>query len=248
MRRARGLLFAAALVVGLGAMRAEAPAAQDPFDRSAGLIGLLPLPEVFGESVCTPFQPKPIPLFATATATAPIGEIRVTKPWRFAPEGGCEGLEVRVFHGDVAATELPILEYGYEEVAAIVLARSAGRAQIALASGVAWLAEGDSPRFIPVERLLAEGLTYLRSGALALLRRAPVLDASRLDLTGATDPELIVRTLETRRVAGALWVRVTLLEENDCTGERTGVRADTAWVPFHGADRRPTVWFYSRGC
>ncbi|MCL4214996.1 MAG: hypothetical protein KJZ74_13890, partial [Gemmatimonadales bacterium] len=175
----------------------------------------------------------------------------VTTPWRFPPEGGCEGLEVRVFHGAAAPAELPTLAYGYEEVAAIVLARSGRRAQVALAPGSAWLDAGDSSRFLPVEELLPERLSYLRRGALPLLRRTPEDSAPRVTVAGteATDEtELLADVIDTRRVGEALWVRVVFEEENFCSQERTGVRGDSVWVPFHGADRRPTVWFYSRGC
>ncbi len=241
-------VVALATVAGLAGAGGAARAQQDPFDRTAGLIGLLPLPEVFGESVCTPFEPRAIPLYASATATDRAGEIRVTSPWRFPPEGGCEGLEVRVVRGDGPPSELPTLEYGYEEVAAIVLARDGRRAQVALASGAAWLDAGDGSRFLSVEALLPERLSYLRRGALPLLRRAPDMTAPRVTVASTDDPEVLADVLETRRVGEALWVRVALLEENECAGEPTGQRADTAWVPFHGADRRPTVWFHSRGC
>ena len=248
MSVSRGALVVAALGALLGLSRANEPVLQDPLDRSAGLIGLLPLPEVFGESVCVPFEAKPIDLFAGAGSAAPSGEIRVTKPWRFPPEGGCEGLEVRVFRGSGAPEVLPTLEYSYEESAAIVLERVAGRARIALTTGDAWIALPDSSRFLPAERLLAEGrLTYLREGAAAQLRRTPALDAPRLTITLGEDKEPLVEVLESRTIGGALWVRVTLLEENVCDGEPTGLKPDTAWVPFHGVDRRPTVWYYSRG-
>ena len=98
---------ALALAAGSGAVGMGASVTQDPFDRTAGLIGLLPLPEVFGETVCAPFEPRAIPLSADATVSERAGELRVTSPGKFPPEGECEGLEVRVFQGEAPPTELP---------------------------------------------------------------------------------------------------------------------------------------------
>lgn len=123
--------FAATLVLFPVAMAAAQPPGADR------VLGLLKLPEVFGNGPCHPFEPVAINLHA-APGGAPLGSIRVDQHWSFAPHGGCEGLQVNV-HGDGTHTELPTLEYANESPAAIVLATENGWFKIRLATGAGWL-------------------------------------------------------------------------------------------------------------
>ena len=41
------------------------------------VIGLLTLPEVFGGEACTPFEPRPVPLYAEPASKREVASIRV---------------------------------------------------------------------------------------------------------------------------------------------------------------------------
>ena len=130
--------------------------------------------------------------------------------------------------------------------ALISLAKCSVRPSIAQKSG--FLAAGDTSRFHPVETLLTEGLGYLRPGSLQQLRASPDESSPLRRVAEPARADVPVQVLEFRTVEARRWVRVALQAENECSGESTGVKADTVWLPFHGEDRKPTVWFYSRGC
>ena len=147
----------------------------EDMDRARGLVGILPLPEVFGSAPCEPFEAKDIPLYPSPQAAEPLGRIHVTQPWRFPPEGGCEGLEVSVSFETLSPNEtrLPTLEFGYETPGAIVLRRDGEWFEIALDAGRAWVHVPGVERYLPVETLLKGGLTYLRGNGQTRLRVSP---------------------------------------------------------------------------
>jgi hypothetical protein len=70
------------------------PVWDPPF--ASPVIGLLALPEVFGEGPCRPFAPREVPLYAQPRDLRPVARIQVDRPWSFLTDGGCEGLQVRV--------------------------------------------------------------------------------------------------------------------------------------------------------
>ncbi|MSP41306.1 MAG: hypothetical protein EXR70_22700 [Deltaproteobacteria bacterium] len=73
-----------------------APVMSQSFEeRTAGIIGILPLPEVFGGGACDRFEPRDIPIFRSPASGRPFGKIYVAKYWIFPQEGGCEGLVVQ---------------------------------------------------------------------------------------------------------------------------------------------------------
>jgi hypothetical protein len=42
-----------------------------------------------------------------------------------------------------------------------------------------------------------------------------------------------------------MWIQVRVTDGHCEGGSAT---LDTGWVPAHGVTRKPSVWFYSRGC
>ena len=201
------------------------------------VIGLLKLPEVFGEGPCKPFEPRPVPLYADAEGPREIGSIRVDQNWSFAPHGGCEGLEVRVHRG-ATRSELPTREYDYEAPAAIVLEQRGLSFRIRLDDGSAWVRVPFAERFMSYESLLEEfvGVTFL----------AADLPHGTLKLT-ASQP---VRVVESRRDNDRLMLRVELLTHSVCNAFAEGPpeAIGEAWIPAHAPSGEPTVWYSSRGC
>src|SRR5262245_7504973 len=141
------------------------------------VIGLLAMPEVFGNGPCDRVTPREVQLYDPPESARVVGVIRVDEPWKFSSDGGCEGLRVRVHMTGTPATDpLPTKEYGYEEPGAIVLARRGGWFQIRLATGSAWIRSTPRDSFHPLEQLLLDGLSYLTEvwdGRLAASAGAP---------------------------------------------------------------------------
>lgn len=211
--------------------------------------GLLSLPEVFGAAACAEFTPEDIELHASPNDGKPIGLIRVDKTASFAPHGGCEGLEVRVHHGE-DRQELPTLEYDYEMPAAIVLDQHEGWFRIRLKDRSAWLKASVVDRFMPLSELYEEfvGVTEISRTFTGRLVSTP--GATTGPILPRVAPNQPVRVIETRETPGRPWVHVEVLSNSACTAGKDGPPEviATGWLPLHDNNGEPTVWFSSRGC
>ncbi len=212
-----------------------------------GTVGLVRLPMLFGDGACDRFPPGAVALYRAPGDRKPIGEVRVTRPWAFAADGGCSGLEVQAFVGTRPAEPLPTLELGYERPAGIVLARSGPWCRLQLRSGSAWIRDGCEAGFLPVQDLLREQLLTLRPGALDLARRTPGGAPQRASRALREATDLSVNLLSTERVGGAVWLQVTAAPGGPCDGAPPQA-GETFWLPLHGAAGRLPVWFHARGC
>ena len=226
------------------------PVMPQSFERTAGIIGILPLPEVFGFEPCARFEPRDIPIFRSPTSDRPSGKIYVAKHWTYPKEGGCEGLVVHVGNMESVANgdELPTMEFAYEQPGAIVLRQTNSWFEVALSKGTGWVRVKEVGRFLPVEQLLTGSLLYLRKGApIPLHTRPGDLAAPRVPGT-RTAVDLPARLRAFERVAGTLWIQVESLSANPCTEEKLPVAPVSGWLPFHDARGQPSVWFSPRGC
>lgn len=214
------------------------------------VLGLLALPGVFGEGPCKPFEPRAITLYSDAGATRVMGTIQVDQEWSFAPHGGCEGLEVSVHEGD-KRTELPTREFEYEAPGAIVVARRGEAYKIRLSDNRAGWVLSPSNRFMPLENLLEEftGVTFFTEAFAGELRSAPGLSVSNR-VTSQAKPAQPARIIESRRIADRLWLHVEVFNHSLCDAATQGPPESIArgWLPAHGDNGEPTVWFASRGC
>lgn len=217
-------------------------------DHARNVIGILPLPEVFGKEPCEPFKGEEIAVFSSPEAVVPYGRIFVAKPWKFPPAGGgCEGLEVGVsfLTGSRRDEKLPALEFSYETPGAIVIGRQGQWFEIRLDKGSAWVRIQDDSRFRPVEELLTGSLTYLTPPV--ALHKGP----GDPDITWSPGPEvgkLPVEVLSFRRIDGQLWVQVSFPAVEPCSQDHTHLPPVTGWLPYHNPDGMPSIWFFSRGC
>jgi hypothetical protein len=213
------------------------------------VLGLLSLPEVFGQGPCHPFEPAAIALHPTPGAALALGSIQVDRHWSFAPHGGCEGLNVSV-HGEGTREELPTLEYANESPAAIVLAEQDGWFKIRLSTGAGWLRASPRDQFMPLAELFS---VYPTLTSLTDAFSGPLLDAP--EGTAATSkhplgPGLPVRVLAIRAVGDRPWLQVAVMSHSICDADRGGPPdvESIGWVPAHAASGEPMVWFSSRGC
>jgi hypothetical protein len=210
------------------------------------VVGLLALPEVFGNGPCDRFTPQDVPLYGAPDSARIVGVIRVDEGWTASSNGGCEGLKVGVhMTGTAASDPLPTKEYGYEEPGAVVLGRRGGWFLIRLAAGSAWVRGSPRNTFHPLERLLLDGLTYLTEtwdGQLA----PSAGGAGRPARVEARSSQPSVRVIRSQQLRGELWFDLEVIS-SPC--EDPDVKAlDRGWVPAHSMSGEPVIWFYSRGC
>jgi hypothetical protein len=208
------------------------------------VIGLLTLPEVFGNGACDRFTPEAITLHREPDGP-PIGSIQVEQSWSFDAHGGCEGLDVRV-RRDRATSELPTREHEYEAPAAIVFSQQGRWFKIRLADGTAWVNASARDAFKPLAELFDRNLTAITEHFTGRLRTAP----GGTMLGERYTENQSVRVLEVRQVGNAQWINVEVLDYSPCTvpaGREPQVIAK-GWLPAHAESGEPTVWFFSRGC
>ena len=213
------------------------------------VLGLLQLPEVFSTGPCVPFFPRNVTLYDSPDGKT-IGTIEVDQNWSFAPHGGCEGLEVRVHQGK-ERVELPTREFDYESPAAIVIDRRSSWFKIRL-DGIAsaWVRSDANGRFLPLESLLEEfiGLTFIADTSIRELLPAPSTSSNSAGVP--VKAGLPVQVIETTRAGDRLWLRVEVFSHSLCTAGVDGPpeTLGRGWLPAHGSNGEPAVWFASRGC
>jgi hypothetical protein len=218
------------------------------------VVGLLRLPDVFGESACAPFTPKDVNLYATPSLQArAVGTIRVVNPPREPNREDCTELRVIVRHSNSNSDEeLPTNESDYEEKAAIVYERSGQWFRIALQNGSAWIRRDNAGGFLRYPDLVATGerLTYLRAGWNGMLWTDPSnqqsvkAPAAWQDL-GTT--EIPVTVVSTRTIRGGVWLKLRF-ELESCGQSLGNVPPLEGWLPAYWSSGETAVWFYSRGC
>jgi len=209
------------------------------------IIGLLSLPEVFGGSECSHFDPREVPLHNSPNDAAATSSIQVDQNWSFAPHGGCDGLKVSVHRG-AQKDELPTREYDYEMPAAIVLEQKEGWFKIRLHQGSAWLRASVVDRFMPLSDLFEEftGVTAINQSYRGRLSKAPNLVGGPIMMS--VTPNEAVHVVEIRDN----WIHVEVLSNSACTAANDGPPqvVSEGWLPLHDQKGEPTVWFSSRGC
>jgi hypothetical protein len=185
------------------------------------IVGLLSLPEVFGEGPCDRFAPEEIPLHAAPDSSSPVlGFARVDTYWTFLAEGGCHGLAVSFYSTRTQeVNQLPAREVRYEAPAAIVLERRGRWYKVRLPDGAGWLSASERDEYFSLQRLLTRDLTYLTDSTYGRLTSAPgaaPTDDQVLNLV----PGRPVRVVEFRRMDGRLWVRVEVMSHSICESTR----------------------------
>lgn len=225
------------------------PAAADVLATAARAIGVLTLPQVFGSESCAKFEPSPVAVHRAPGTRAAFAEVFLRSAVTQDGAGGCAASEVMVRdRANDAVQELPTVEYAYEQPGAVVTARRGEWYEIRLQGGTGWVRPGGPATFIPLDELLRDKLLYLREGAVGDARAAPGGPPLSLDGRFADSRSLAVSLLSMVRRNGKLWVRVELSEGAPCAEPKASPAKRRVWLPFHGSDGRPNLWFHSRGC
>lgn len=225
------------------------PAAADVLAKAARAIGVLTLPQVFGSEPCAKFEPSPVAVHRAPGAREAFADVFLRSDSAQEGAGGCAGSAVMVRdRASGALQELPAVEYGYEQPGAVVTARRGKWYEIRLHGDTGWVRPGAPATFIPLDELLRDKLLYLRAGAAGDARASPDGPPLRLDERFADSRSLTVSLLSMVRRDGKLWVRVALSDEAPCAEPKASPTKRRVWLPFHGPDGRPNLWFHSRGC
>jgi hypothetical protein len=210
------------------------------------VIGLLDIPEIFGNGPCDKFTPVELSLFDAPRAARPIATLEVEDTRIGAGTGACSDsvhVFVRRTAGNAKPTPLPTRESGYEELAAIVLAEREDWYQLRLSDGAAWLRAPAAASFYSLEKLYLEALTYLTEHWDRRLAQSP---GGALSHVPGDDSQPDVEVLRSTRVNNEVWFYVAMVTPR-CTGEDEVV-IRRGWVPAHTKSGQNTIWFYSRGC
>ena len=212
------------------------------------VLGLLTLPEVFGNGACDRFSPREVRLHAMPGGAA-VGLVHVVRNWTFQGNGGCEGLEVAVrMQGAAEERPLPTQEYEYEAPAAIVLEQRGRWFRLRLATGSAWALASDQDVFRSLEKLYQNALTYLTPDWSRQVSAAPGARgrAARIP-AGMAEPS--VQVISSQRSGGQLWFQIEVMSHSGCEDIIKEPKAiDRGWVPAHSPSGQPSIWFFSRGC
>ena len=211
------------------------------------VIGLLAVPEVFGQGPCDRYTPRRVVLRASPEGPI-VATVLVVKPWTHHSNGGCAGLEVGVKAPQSETVQpLPTEEYAYEEPGAVVLERRGQWFRVRLERGSAWLEASAQDGFYGLERLFEDRLTYLTQAWDGKVAVSPGAAGRSVTLAGlaANQP---VRVRRASREAGQLWFLIDIMSHSICVGNGEPTVVDQGWVPAHGKAHETTIWFYSRGC
>ena len=211
------------LVVGWFLTYASSAGAQDR------VLGLLTLPEVFGNGACDRFSPRDVSLHATPGGAA-VGVVHVAKNWTLDVNGGCEGLEVAVrLRGVAEERPLPTKEYEYEAPAAIVLEQRGRWFKLRLATGSAWMLASNQDVFRPLEELYKDALTYLTPDWGRQLSDAPGARSRAARIPpGMKEPS--VRIVGSQRSGGRLWFQIEVMSHSGCADLTEPKAIDRGWV------------------
>ena len=188
-----------------------APAAQS--ERRAGVVGLLTLPQLFGDTLCQEPARGAVPLYAVPESGAVVGWIRGDR--HPGSDADCYRVVLNVHRADGSVRELPTDEYEEEEPEAAIVVEARGRwLKLRLSDGEAWVESSGNDQYLHLEQLLRRRpahLTHAWDGTLAAVpggvtgrlpadprRRLigyvePVLENLRVVLEPGQDPEEIRR-------------------------------------------------------
>ena len=209
------------------------------------VIGLLSLPDVFGDGPCQRFVAREVALYAAPDSQRQVGSIRVDRHWNFPQEGGCEGLEVGVhFTNPLRHSALPTEEYDYEAPGAVVLEARGEWFKVRLSGGTAWLRASRTSAFFPLPRLLASHPAHLTDAFDGRLAASPGGALS----TRSDSLARHVNVSGFREVAGRLWIEVEVMSWSLCESVEKPTILARGWLPAHAPSGKPSVWFSSRGC
>lgn len=223
-------------------------ASAHPLERAAGIIGVMPLPEVFGTGSCVAFAPKEVLVHRQPDRIERSRQhIHPAGIPAAAAGGGCEPVRAIVSPaGSRKGVELPTVEIDSEQRAAIVLERRPRWYRIALAEGSGWINIEDTRRFIPLPRLLSGTMTYLRRGTPMPLAARPGAAPAPGGTLLASDTA--AKVVASRRLDGVLWFQVDTRGADACAASPPV--SLTGWVPMLDPARGnlPSVWYWARGC
>jgi hypothetical protein len=224
------------------------PAAAQAQDR---VIGLLKIPEVFGNGSCDTFTPVAIAVFAAPGAAHPVGTIEAEDRRAGAGTSKCTGavdVRVRKTAGSAVREPLPTDEFSYDERGAIVLAERNDWYRVRLSDGSAWLRPPPAASFHTLDKLYAHARTHFTEHWDGRLAQSPggALSRVALDVPHSTNNGQDLNVLRSTWIKNELWYYVAIISE--ICGHKNVAPLQRGWVPAYTKSGQNTIWFYARGC
>jgi len=219
------------------------------------VVGLLRLPEIYGDYPCQAFEPKKVNIYSEASsARTPIGAIERVNPIKPPERPDCDSPVVVVRRSGVVASSetFPSDESGEDFTTAVVYEWSGLWFRIALSKGSGWIQRDNPGGFLAYpEILMSESFTtYLRPGWDGNLWTEP----GRREVAPAPSEwrthrreEIPVRIIAIRKIGNDIWIQIRFVTES-CGKSLGKLPSLQGWIPAHRASRATSVWFYSRGC
>jgi len=239
----RIVLLLLLIIIGSGDVYAK-------YDFCPGLIGILSLPEIFGEYGCDTKKSGEVLLYSDSACTNKIGKIRVARDYVLHDNGGCSDLEISVenLEGRQIAKNLPTQDYDYDGRGVLVIDKKGKAFKIALEKGSAWVCPGNKSKYYSLSDLYAmhdnaqlqfwDGYFYDKPGG----------KKKRLNIMISEESAPEVKIIDTKVFKGKLWFKVKVPAEDPCGEIDKSIKSATGWVPSHDKNGFPTLWFYSKGC
>jgi hypothetical protein len=216
-------------------------------------VGLVALPEIFGDYPCEPIPQKTLQLFGTPSKQRPPVAIIERKNPAKAEGPDCEETEAIVRRVDKNSIgPLPTDESGYEYTKAVVYEQQGSWFRIGIPGGSAWIDRPNSEGFMPYpEDLTSDSfLTYLRPNWDGKIwaeagSGTPVMAPAGWRAHAKEDIAVHVESIQT--VQGQKWIRIRF--EKEVCGKTFGdLPPLEGWIPAYRDARTTSVWFWSRGC
>jgi len=171
------------------------------------VLGLLTLPQVFGNGACDRFEAETITVYKRPKKTDPIATIQVEKQWQFPVSGGgCSGLKVTSQHMEIIEFSggLPTKEFDYEFPAAMVVEIQKNWFRIKLFRGTGWVSASSRNRYLSLEKLLSTNLAYFTDSWDRMIFKTPVKGSNKINLKA----NISVNALAHQWINNNLWIKI----------------------------------------
>lgn len=217
-------------------------------EREERWLGLLRIPEIWGNLDDFDAPMKTVPVYAEARSNADrIGTLEnSSRP--FVSGGRLFAGEAQFHPADTAflPQDVPSHQISYAEPAATVLERNGRWFRIDLASGSGWIERPGTISFETYEQLVKEIHPHLTEDWNGKLWRQPGRDQFEpgpewRTAAGANVPAAV---LEWREVGGEAWIKVRLTTDPLCTPTLPDkMPAAEGWLPAYWPSGRVSVWY-----
>lgn len=217
------------------------------FANEEKIIGLLSLPQVFGDEQCEVFTPISISIFDEVEGKN-IGAIKQNE--RVNENGGCYAITaISDLNTSSRKTgRLPTKAFDADSnEAVIVLEQKHGWYKVLVSDGTGWIKPALNSKFMPIEFLLStfgaaylsdewDGYIFDKPNSLFKFYQGHKVDDMDVDILGSGMYE------------NRLWFHVKKIAPIDAVDKGKNYKEVTGWVPAYSLEGDLNIWFSVYGC